>query len=37
MQLQAEQEQMEGEARSARLARQALQGAAPMSSFCPLP
>lgn len=34
-QLRAQQEQLEGEARSARLARQALQGAAPMSSLCP--
>ena len=36
-QLQARQEQLEGEARGARLARQALQGAAPMGPLCPLP
>lgn len=34
-QLQVQQEQLEGEARSARLAQQALQGAVPMGSLCP--
>lgn len=37
LQLQTRQEQLEGEARGARLARQALQGAALTGPLCPLP